>query len=155
MDDRMGEVKTKFGKCNVEETGVDYQVVAFFSKLDEEDIPELKQYFNKIGKFEEIMKGIGISTNFLGISDCKNMPELTNNDIDDSIEIERSNEPKRCGCIDVFIQGRKLDKYERREFDSERLNLTPEIVSEMISNIEKYELLKKSKIAFDKLYQES
>ncbi|MCJ7570711.1 MAG: hypothetical protein MUO82_02375 [Candidatus Thermoplasmatota archaeon] len=145
----MEEIKTRFGKCNVEKTGVEYQIVAYYNKLDADDIPELNTYFNKIGKYEKILKGTCVLFDSLGISHPKDIPELTDEDFD-NIEIAPSGVAKRKGCIDIFIRSRELNKYEQR-YSTERLSLKPENIAKMIDNIEKYEALIKSKKALVEL----
>lgn len=140
----MEEVKTRFGTCKVEKTGVEYQVVAYYNKLDDEDIDTLKEYFNNIGKFEELMKGICITTKFLGSNPCKQILELSRDDIEEPIDIHKSQERKRMGSIDIFFRGRKLNKYEKKESVKDRIDLDLKTIAHMIENIEKYEELKKS-----------
>jgi hypothetical protein len=140
----MEEIQTRFGTCKIEKTGVDYQVVAYYSKLDEKDIEVLKQYFNNIGKFEEIMKGICITTQFLGLSSCKEIQELSSRDIEKPIDIHKSRERKRIGYIDIYFRGRNLDEYEKKESNTERILLNPKIIAQMIKNIDNYNSLKQS-----------
>lgn len=147
----MEEVNTRFGTCKVEKTGVDYQVVAYYNKLDNEDIDKLKEYFNNIGKFEEIMKGICITTQFLGLYPCKQIPEQSRDDIEEPIDIHKSHEPKRMGCIDIYFRGRKSNKYEKKQSGKDRIDLDPKTIATMIENIEKYEALKQSKNALEEL----
>jgi len=147
----MEVVQTQFGTCNVEKTGVDYQVVAYYNKLDESDIEVLEEYFNNIGKFEEIMKGICITAQFLGLSSCKEIQELSSRDIEKPIDIHKSRERKRFGCIEIYFRGRNMDEYEKKESNIERIILNPKIIAQMINNIDKYNALKQSWYEIQKL----
>ena len=42
----MVKIDTKFGKCIVDKTGVEYQVVISYSRWNEKDIGEFEKYFN-------------------------------------------------------------------------------------------------------------
>lgn len=146
------KVETIFGECNVDKTGVDYQVVAYYTKLDAGDIPKLKEYFGNLGKYEKIVKGAWYLLDSLGIPLHNKKPVLTDQDIIVSAPCS-SKERERLFCIDIYIKSRKLSEYEKK-YGKERVSLEAKAIAGMIRNIEKYEALKESRNAFKKLKKE-
>lgn len=146
----MEKIDTKFGMCTIEKTGVDYQVVISFSKWDEDDIEEIKKYFQKLGKYEKILIGFCHLLDALKLSHFEKIPELSNDDIFINTVI-KSQEPKRQGNLDIFVRTRDPDKFEKRKSGKDFIPLAPEIIVEMIKNITKFDDLNKSIKAFTDL----
>jgi len=139
----MEKIDTKFGICAVEKTGVEYQVVISFSKWDENDIEEIKKYFQKLGKYEKILIGVCHLLDALKLSHFEKIPELSNDDLFIN-DIIQSKEPKRQGNLDIFVRTREPDKYEKRKSGKDFIPLAPEIIVGMIQNIKNFDDLNRS-----------
>jgi len=135
----MVEARTKYGTFYVEKTRLDYQVLAYFVRNDEEIIKMFQEFFDNLGKYEKIMKGARIFVELLGINHDKTMPPLTEDDIE-IFSIDKSRDQARLDCIDIFIRSKEPTNQEKM-FKVERKKITPDQIAAMIENIEKYEML--------------
>jgi hypothetical protein len=144
------KINTPRGRCYIDETEVDYQVVVSYPNLVMTDLNDVNEYFEKLGKYEIILKGENQYLNSLGLSNYDKIPEVTKDDIIIS-SIDLSQEIKRRGNLDIFIQTKLLNKFKQRMYSRERFVLKPENIKEMIEDIEKYDALKKSRMILEKI----
>ncbi len=137
----MYEANTKYGKFIVSKTQVNYQVMVTVGRHDNAKVPKYLEYFKKLGEYEKMQEGEILHSQMIGENKDKKLPQFTIDDIDiNAIEIQRSKD--KLDTTEILIRTREPTDDERAFLRlNDRKPITPEIVKEMIENIDKYDKL--------------
>lgn len=99
-----------------------------------EDIPEIEEFLNDLGKYEKIVNGIGYIVKSLGLNNNEiDFYEITKDDITYEGVYDKM---ESCPVFYVRIDEEKYPE-ERREFTEDQLR-------NLIKNLDKYSTLKES-----------
>lgn len=127
------DVETSIGKFEVVKGQHPYRVKIVYLE-SYENLEKINSFIKDLGKFETLTKGITALTNYIGISEVKDI-ELIHCDFKSIGDFRNNPSRDRYELI--------IDSIEQRT-ESKRKEITEENIREMIKNIDKYHSLGKS-----------